>query len=170
MRLKPVFTLAAVIIAPVICILLKANLRGIIVTNLYDFTIGFIVFMGFVKKIDIKYTILTLLFFSGYVMLAVSVKSGLVPLIAAMIILFYSNTLSFKPLLFIGSISYSLYLIHIPVSILVVRIAKQYVPASGSLFLLSVLFSLIAAIVFYLAIEKPAINYSHSIKYRDKTK
>ncbi len=170
MRLKPVFTLVAVIIPPIVCILLKANARGIIVTNLYDFTIGFIVFLGFIKKIDAKYTILALLAFSGYVMFAVSIKSGLTPLIAALIILYYRNALSFKPVLSIGNISYSLYLIHIPVSTLVVRIAGQYVTASGYLFLLSIGFSLFAAFLFYIAIEKPAIRYSHKIRYRLQNK
>ncbi|MEB0280619.1 MULTISPECIES: acyltransferase [unclassified Mucilaginibacter] len=160
MRLKPLYALSAVIIPSVICILLKANFRGIIITNLYDFTIGFIVFLGFTKRLNLKITLAALFVFSFYVMQSVSIKSGAVPIIAALFLLFYKPEFSLKPVLFIGNISYSLYLIHVPISILVVRIAQKHIASSGYLLFITFSGSILASYIFYLLIEKPSIKFS----------
>ncbi|MCQ6957260.1 acyltransferase family protein [Mucilaginibacter aquariorum] len=168
MRLKAVYALAAVVIPSIICIMLKADFRGVIVTNLYDFTIGFIVFLGFMKKINARLLIAALALFSAYVMYAVSIKSGMVPLITSLAIVFYRDKLSFKPILFIGEISYSLYLIHIPASVLIVQILQNYTTNKGYLFVISLVFSLLSACAFYLLVEKHSVEYSKVFKSKRK--
>jgi peptidoglycan/LPS O-acetylase OafA/YrhL len=168
-RLKPGYTLCAVILPSMVCILLKLNLRGIIVTDLYNFTIGFIVFLGFVKRINKITMIIVLLSFACFVMAFVSIKTGAIPLMTAMVIAFYKKQSVFNPILLIGNISYSLYLIHIPVSVLLVNLLKGAITNSLLMFSFCLIFSIMCSYAFYLAIEKPSINLSKRYKYRYKS-
>jgi peptidoglycan/LPS O-acetylase OafA/YrhL len=84
-------------------------------------------------------------------------------------IAFILTTNSFPSwLLLLGEISYSLYLIHLPVGARVVNLGARFVPAKF-LFLLSlyaVAVSVICATLMHLAIERPAKRWASKIKYR----
>jgi peptidoglycan/LPS O-acetylase OafA/YrhL len=73
-----------------------------------------------------------------------------------------------RPLSFLGAISYSLYLTHVPVGGRVVNLLDRYVPDGAafdfavSMFALSV--SLLFAIVFWRFCERPAMNWSRAIR------
>ena len=72
-------------------------------------------------------------------------------------------------LLFLGTISYSLYLIHIPVGLKVVNFGARYV--SGTLgammmLLVALAFTLTAAYLLCVWVEKPAQRWSAAIKYQ----
>ncbi|OIK15466.1 hypothetical protein BIV60_09355 [Bacillus sp. MUM 116] len=63
----------------------------------------------------------------------------------------------FKPIHFIGEISYSLYLIHVPVLLSSVNILYEKLPI-GLILVSSFVFSFIAASLMYYFIEKPSIK------------
>jgi peptidoglycan/LPS O-acetylase OafA/YrhL len=165
-KLRPVYTLVAVIVPSIICIILKANFRGVLITNLYDFTIGYIAFLGFIKKINIKQTLAVLLLFSAYVMYFVSIKSGSIALITALAIIFYKREVTINPIIYLGDISYSLYLIHMPISVLTINLFEGLITDRGWLFIMSLISSLLFASIFNLLIEKPSIKLSHLYKYQ----
>ena len=73
-----------------------------------------------------------------------------------------------KLVLWLGSISYSLYLVHVPIGGRVVNFGRRYIESPSAEFILSLaaLFvSLIAAYVFYLLIEKPSQQLAARLKY-----
>jgi peptidoglycan/LPS O-acetylase OafA/YrhL len=74
-------------------------------------------------------------------------------------------------LLALGNISYSLYLIHIPVGIRVESLASHFIPVRFSFLepLLAVFVSVACAWVFYRTIERPAKRWASKIKYRGFT-
>jgi peptidoglycan/LPS O-acetylase OafA/YrhL len=70
-------------------------------------------------------------------------------------------------LLGLGKVSYSLYLIHVPVGIRVESLAAHFIPPRDELFvpLCAVLVSMGCAWVMHLAIERPAMRWASRIKY-----
>ncbi|RYU91486.1 acyltransferase [Mucilaginibacter terrigena] len=160
MKIPAKSAVVAVIIPAVVCIALGANYSGIIVTNLYNFTMGFILFMWYVKKINTGFFIASLLLFAGYVMAAVSIKSGLFPLLTVAFVVLYKHKFSLKPLMFTGKISYSLYLLHMPVTYILVGWLRSRQIEPFYLFFASLITSIIVSAIFYALIERPAINYS----------
>ncbi|WP_316804879.1 acyltransferase [Pedobacter nototheniae] len=88
-------------------------------------------------------------------------------LIAAGLIIQYCNR-SFKPLVFLGKISYSLYLIHPLILIYLLGIGKKLfdIKKHELLFLFSELtIVIIAAYVFYILIENKTRNLAKKLKY-----
>jgi len=68
----------------------------------------------------------------------------------------------------LGSISYSLYLVHVPVGGRVVNLGRRYVESqTGELFLslIALGVSLIAAYAFYLVVERPSKRLASRLKY-----
>jgi len=73
-----------------------------------------------------------------------------------------------KIIFWLGSISYSLYLVHVPVGGRVVNLGRRYVESQSGEVFLSVAglgVSLIAAHYFYMAIERPAQRLAARLKY-----
>lgn len=68
----------------------------------------------------------------------------------------FSNLLNLKPLLFLGKISYSLYLVHPIVLLLLINLLKGVIPISIIMILVPVI-SIIVAWAMYHIIEKPSI-------------
>ena len=72
------------------------------------------------------------------------------------------------PLLFLGSVSYSLYLIHVPIGgrLMSALVRFPLGPALIAIMTVAVLgVSILAAQLFYLAVEKPAMSFAHHIKF-----
>jgi peptidoglycan/LPS O-acetylase OafA/YrhL len=86
-------------------------------------------------------------------------------------ILFYQSSVP-NVLNFLGTISYSLYLIHFPVGIKFINLLRRFVPPSYSplLFIAAVVLVIGLATIYYRIIEKPAERISKSFRYVPKSK
>jgi peptidoglycan/LPS O-acetylase OafA/YrhL len=74
-----------------------------------------------------------------------------------------------RVLVFLGAISYSLYLIHVPVGAKAVNLGVRFVtgmPAKLALLAAGLALSIAAAYVLYRFVEKPAQKWSSAIRYR----
>lgn len=70
---------------------------------------------------------------------------------------------------FLGRISYSLYLVHLPAGIPIQLVARQYMEPgwiATSVVFLSVAFSIFAAWVFYLCVERPSMRLARRVSLR----
>ena len=95
-------------------------------------------------------------------MLITSVAIG-----TSLVILFF-KTKEFRVLSFLGAISYSLYLVHIPIGGRIVNIGKRFADSDVEFFFISLLataISIVCAYYFYKIIEKPAMKLASKIKY-----
>ncbi len=97
--------------------------------------------------------------------------SGMLGAGAALGILFLPN-LNWKPLIWIGGISYSLYLLHVPVGGRVMNFLERYSewPGAGILgVVVALAASLFAAWVFFLLVEKPSHEAARRISHSGKS-
>lgn len=78
-----------------------------------------------------------------------------------------SSMLKVKPLLFLGKISYSLYLIHPIILLTAINVFENILPTYVILLFVPVL-SMISATFMYFLIEKPSIKLGRSLKNRNK--
>jgi peptidoglycan/LPS O-acetylase OafA/YrhL len=88
--------------------------------------------------------------------------------ICTSLVISFVNVRRFKWLAYLGTISYSLYLVHVPVGGRVINLGIRWAETEFQYFLISiggVFLSLIAAHIFYKYIEKPAQIWSSRIKY-----
>lgn len=93
---------------------------------------------------------------------------ALVGLLTSIIILSPVNLGKSKFTLWLGSISYSLYLVHVPIGGRVINFGKRFVDSPAGEVLLSLtalVVSLVAAYIFFLVIERPFQNMAARIKY-----
>ena len=70
--------------------------------------------------------------------------------------------------LFLGQISYSLYLVHVPIGMRAINLGTRFAasyPAKLLLLLFAFALSVIAAYLFYLLVEKPAQTWAANIRY-----
>jgi peptidoglycan/LPS O-acetylase OafA/YrhL len=81
-------------------------------------------------------------------------------------ILYYQSTVP-KALKFLGTISYSLYLIHFPIGVKFINLLNRFVPPAYSplLFITTLVLVIGLATIFYRLIEKPAERISKSFRY-----
>ncbi|HEX5626099.1 MAG TPA: hypothetical protein VFX48_08790, partial [Saprospiraceae bacterium] len=84
----------------------------------------------------------------------------------------YQVNIMVKPLVFMGMISYSFYLIHIQIGWTMMDGLVRYFPNGNLLIYLgiSILFTIFASWLFYRFVEKPSHRLSRSIRYIEKTK
>lgn len=84
-------------------------------------------------------------------------------------IAFWNNVRGFNWLVFFGNISYSLYLLHVPIGGRVINISRRFVLGTSGKFLvifIAMVVSVIAAYLFYLFIEKPSHRLSRKLKLK----
>ncbi|MEE1945142.1 acyltransferase [Pedobacter sp. KR3-3] len=139
------------------------------------FVLGMILFRFKYLQLP-KFVFWTLIFQCA---LLIGYKIGIAESIAGILAVLYINYISIrsndkawvKPLLFLGTISYSLYLIHWELGRTVVAIVR-HIPVLGGfeLFrvLIGVLSSILLAFIGYRLIEKPAIQLSKTIPLKTK--
>jgi peptidoglycan/LPS O-acetylase OafA/YrhL len=90
-------------------------------------------------------------------------------LAAAAIIAFVSLESLPQPFAFLGMISYSLYLVHVPIGARVVNLGLRFggsEPYKLALSLTALAITILFAWLFYLAIERPATRMATAIAYR----
>ncbi|GAB3021477.1 hypothetical protein GCM10027185_18780 [Spirosoma pulveris] len=95
------------------------------------------------------------------------VPASVAALLAITCILWYHNSVP-SPIMIIGEMSYSLYLIHFPIGVKFLNLMNRYVDSSQKwvLFVPSLLTVLLFSWIFYKVIEKPFADISSKIKYR----
>lgn len=131
------------------------------------FVLGFALFRYFEKRMDER----EFLFFSAIVFGVIFYKHTFQHVLASLfpwILIAYWPDLRVRGLRWLGMISYSLYLIHLPMGKRIIPWAARYIegdwPRLGFVVLLFVV-TLVLARLFYELIEKPAIKWAKNIKY-----
>jgi peptidoglycan/LPS O-acetylase OafA/YrhL len=96
------------------------------------------------------------------------IPAALVGTLTSIIIVFVR--ISYSPLLKLGEISYSLYLVHQPVGALALSLSRRYLPfiGSGGAVGVGLLASFTTAYVFYRLIERPAQAWSKRLEMASK--
>lgn len=161
MRLPVYWSILIVVVSAILCI--GFNYRGIIIANIYQFTFGFIAFLAYTKLIEQKRFYFIFILYTILIIFDKSITSALVPAGAVLFIMLYNSDYKMPVLHFIGDISYSLYLIHIPVSIMLIRYFGKYFDSEMIVFTLCLLASVVFAYIFNKFIEKPSLNFSKRI-------
>ena len=138
------------------------------VTNyLLAFLPGMLLFCYLTKKIDLPTFVITL----GITLVLNYLKSGLegvaCPLLATGFILFVKQPI--KPLVFLGTISYSLYLIHTPIgSDGIINFMQHFIHSqTGRIWLMFLTIPVVIFFswIFYRVIEKPSKDLTKKIRY-----
>ncbi|SEO21445.1 Peptidoglycan/LPS O-acetylase OafA/YrhL, contains acyltransferase and SGNH-hydrolase domains [Mucilaginibacter gossypiicola] len=163
MRCKPAVSILIICGISVISVLAKLNIRDLVFTHWYDFAAGYIAFMCMTNKIRTQTAIIYLAAFCAIVVWGVSIITGTLPFITVVIILFF-NKKPYKPFLFLGNVSYSLYLTHTVVIFFFLKFAKAYLSNQVVLFTLAILFCVCFAALFYTIIEKPVLRRSKKLQ------
>ncbi len=94
-------------------------------------------------------------------------------LLAALLPYFFIMYLDFNDKIskFIGDISYSLYLVHIPIGGRIINLAENFLPnethRSIAVFV-AIIVSVVFAWTFYKLVEKPALNWAKRLSYQKK--
>lgn len=131
------------------------------------FAFGILTFQALSKIITIRKYFFILIVVSSFSYFSLGFLITVVAIFTSLIILFVRiNELSVWT--FLGSISYSLYLLHIPIGGRVVNLGKRVVDSQIEFLFLSIfatLISIVCAYYFYKLIEQPAINLASRIKY-----
>lgn len=131
------------------------------------FAFGILAFLLISKIINTSRFILLSIPVSVSTYFSLGLPVTLIGLVTSLIIIFYRGK-SYTLFSFLGTISYSLYLLHIPIGGKIVNLGKRYVDSQFEFFLLSVLAtctSIFCAYYFYKLIEKPSIVLASRIKY-----
>ncbi len=133
-------------------------------------TFGIVTFQQYVGLISRKIFYIQMLFLSaisigslGSIITGVGISTAL---FIAFVRFNVPNLMSF-----LGMISYSIYLVHVPIGGKVVNIGKRFahtLPTQILVLLLAFVFTIASAYMFYLLIERPAKVWSSSLKYASK--
>lgn len=164
----PIFNKIPVLVSVTILILLSAfctdyTKRGIIISNVFQFTFGYIAFLSYTKLLKREWFWVSFSIFTVYIIFAKSIISGLVPALTVLFILFYTSGRRIPVFNFLGTISYSLYLMHVPASLLTIRLLKPWIRHSGPMSLACLCSSIVLASIFYWMIERPSLRLSKTI-------
>lgn len=134
---------------------------------MFTFLPGILLFFFMTRKIDLNVFIV-----SGILLLAlIYVKTGMQglvsPVIVVSFILFVKKPI--KPLIFLGTISYSLYLLHTPIGTDgIIHFMQNHIHSdSGRIWLMLFSFIIVLTIArgFYRVVERPAKKMAEKIKY-----
>lgn len=89
---------------------------------------------------------------------------------ATLLAILFLPQIKFKPLVWVGTISYSLYLLHAPVGGRVMNLLERYPEFPGIRFFavpLALGAALLGSYFFYSLIEKPCHDFARSLKFRE---
>lgn len=142
---------------------LRYTVRGFIISYVYDFVFGYMAFLGYTKLIKLRYFLLILIAFTVMICCFKSIISGTVPCLTVLTIIFLKTSKPEPILTFLGTISYSIYLIHIPVISLIDHCMRDYKLSPIILSVLFIVAIIAAAYLMYYLIERPAMKLSKSI-------
>ncbi len=133
------------------------------------FGLGILLFRNYIKVENQNY-----FYFIALILLGIcffeSKISFFVVLIASLIVYFKPN-FKFLGSAFLASISYSLYLIHLPIGGRMISLAAlftQNVYFRMIAVLIILIICIIASYIYYLLIEKPSLNLANKINYKEE--
>jgi peptidoglycan/LPS O-acetylase OafA/YrhL len=130
------------------------------------FTIGILTFLYKTEKINLKYYLVYVFIILGFLFFQFKMEIVLVSLFSVLYILLM-NTEN-KVLDFLGKISFSLYLIHIPIGGKIINLGMRFIQQDYQKYILlgiSLAVSIAFAYLFFVLIESPALKLSKKIKY-----
>jgi peptidoglycan/LPS O-acetylase OafA/YrhL len=162
-KVNPYIAVICLLLVSAIFVFMRFTYRGIIISNFYDFAIGYIFFLGFIKKLTKTHTLLIITLFAIFLIAEVSYITGIIPLLAGLFIFLYKNKRLPEYILFIGKISYSLYLVHYPISYVFARYSRQFIANNYLLFASCLIMCILFAWVFYKLVEQPSMNLSRKL-------
>ena len=93
--------------------------------------------------------------------------------LAAALVIAFVRIPEIKPLAWLGAVSYSLYLLHVPIGGRIVNLGGRFVdtfPLQMAVLILALVGSFIAADLLYRFVELPSQRFSSSIRYRRRSK
>lgn len=132
------------------------------------FSLGINFFFFYTSKLKLPEFILIIVCIYSFILLKFNISyliSSLVPLI-----IFYNDQISNKTLLFLGKISYSIYLLHVPIGMKIINFSEPKVANinwRGMIVFVDLMLLVVVSYFFYKFIELPAIKLSKKIKYFD---
>ncbi len=142
--------------------LIPSALSGNVEPRSFEFLIGFAAMRYFVGRDRLWVFLATTALSAGVLFAAEFTPQAIVCGATALIIVFLKIP-KLAPLTFLGTISYSLYLIHVPIGGRVVNLGKRFVEGAAvelALSAFAIVVSLAAAYVFYRLIEARAVRWS----------
>lgn len=161
-------TYSALIIASIFCITSATIISSKIIFHwILLFNMGYLVYWLHIERIRIPAFIISLTIVSICSSLSLGLHQTLAGLFAVIFILYFKNTN--KILNFLGNISFSLYLIHIPIGGRIINLGSRFAMSEVSqvmIVLAALGASVITAWIFYNFFEKPAQIFASSIKYK----
>lgn len=143
---------------------------SVILPYLSFFGIGILLFSyKFEKRVSLSWLLLLLTCFLTQIYFYQGIAATIASFATVLVILFwkYANSI----IRFFSMISFSLYLLHVPIGGKVINLGGRYVTSDASrYFLIFVAFvtSILAAYLFYKFVEKPAFVFSKSFKYKTR--
>lgn len=153
---------------------------GIIFPYLPLFVFGIACFQHFIGAITTRLWLVLMVLATVVSFLALGLIATSAGILAALVIALSEQGFSsqnkpalllWRALTWAGTISYSLYLIHIPIGGRIVNIGSRFADSQLGVMLtllLAIIISLVSAWVLYVVIEKPSQKYSASLKFARK--
>jgi len=163
---RSVYWLAVIILCFLALSYIKVPHTDLILNYLPVFCMGILAYFYMCKKEYSRSVLISLAVITLGVMLFGSIPALLVTLFTVVVIFipFKKN----KIITFLSNISYSLYLVHLPIGGRIVNMSVKYLKNDMQRYLviaLAVTLSIVAAYIFYLAIEKWTTRLSKKISY-----
>jgi peptidoglycan/LPS O-acetylase OafA/YrhL len=147
---------------------LRYTVSGFIISYVYQFVFGFIAFLGYSQLIKLKPLLVCLIVYTILICFFKSITSGVLPFITVLIILFVRAPESKNIGTFLGNISYSIYLIHIPIMAFTKHFVAGYKISPIVLSCLLIVVIIPAAYLMHQFVEAPAIKLSKRIRYKSE--
>jgi len=147
---------------------LRAGIEGSVLSWTSLFAMGILVYLWVAEKMQMRVIVIWLFCAFGVHGEVVGWKSASVGLATALVVRFLPQ-MQCRRLVEVGLISYSLYLLHVPVGVRAVNITQRFeahiLLRSGAIIIVLVL-SLVAAAVFYRWVEKPSHAWARRLRLR----
>jgi len=153
----------------ILCLLpVIAEAKAFVFSYLGLFSLGILTFQYFSKLISSREYLILYILASASLFMTFGTLIALLGMATALVIGFLKINVN-RVFIFLGSISYSLYLIHVPVGSRAVHLGQRLVSTEYEylfISLIGVILSIAFASLFYIYIEKPSQAWSSKIKYK----
>lgn len=145
--------------------------RAFVFHYLGPFVLGILTFQKYVGLTSVRCYLLVLPIVLAITLASLSIASAVAALITALIIAFLRIP-RVAPLVFLGGISYSLYLVHLPIGGRVVNLGARFAHTTAMQIIVlaaAIAISIFAAYLMHRFVERPALKWSASLDYEHKS-